>query len=364
VNGVESPYIDAENETVHHPTSVDGPSQQRLSARCTPSLREEAVADDGTPREWRAVRNHFEDYVMRQNAADETLGEQEFNCQSHRFTPEYANEKYGKIHSGFRHVSEETTDALTVTTILITLTGWPFDGRGRPAPPIDFFEALNEGRKTTLRRIRNDLRALDGFCDWGYVTTREPHTGEHRHDVNARRKGYPHTHVGIAVVTKTETPIQTIHDVCRDALNNVYLDSERGNPFARLDDHGDEAVSVMRQGRHGDVCEQLAGELTNHLIGYEFNFSATSDKNTVHDVPEPTRRFASLMWARGTPTVSLHGGSFGKWIARTQTTPDTGENEMYMSDSFSGPRNGGGGPTTVEPSTVAVEYSYPDEESV
>jgi len=346
-NGVTSPLIDAESQTVRRPTTAEGPSQQRLSARGADSVREECVGDDGTAREWGSCVKAFEDYLMTEHAASQTWEDEKgVRPTSHRFTPEYAVEKTGKIYGGLRYIRDQTPDTLDVQTVMVTRTGWPFDGDGRPAPPVEFLDGLIRGRKKFVRELRRTLDESDDVTQWGRVSVREPHDG--------RRSGYPHAHDGIVVVT-TLDPSETT-SLIRPIVDG-YVDA---NPFARPCDHEEGSLTVMsRNGDESDVAESLGAELTNNLVGYEFD-----GPNPLDGVDESVRRFSSLMWATGKQTVTPDK-SFKRWMSRSQDgwTPDDGEREADDSEPMATPTGEtADGPEYVEPKNADVSYQFPDDE--
>ncbi len=126
--------------------------------------------------------------------------------ESHRFTVAKALEYEGKVRGALRHVRDNAPDALSVRTVLVTRTGWPYDDAGRPAPPVEYLRALQDGRDAFLRALR---RVLDDTRAWGRVTVREPH------EDGGRRPGFPHAHDGIVVVGDvTETDVRPALDAC------------------------------------------------------------------------------------------------------------------------------------------------------
>lgn len=316
--------------------TADGPSGQVLAARSDTSLREETVTSDGHARTWRSVTNQFEDYLMSQNAAAQTWHEEKgVRATSHRFTPEYADEQYGKIHGGIEWAGDNLPPNEPLTTVLITRTGWPYDGDGRPAPPTDYLDGLRDGRRACLRKLRD---ALDGHPDvttWGRVSVREPH-------VDGPRAGYPHAHDGIVI----------IGEVSRSDLQHAldaYVDT---NPFARERDHGPESLTVVTDG-DGENAESLATELTNGLVGYEFG-----SPTPIADADDAVTQFSSLMWATNAQSVTPDA-DFREFVRFSQIDwePDDGYTGVEEPDVDPDSRA-----EYVEPTPVDVAYTYPDEE--
>jgi hypothetical protein len=310
------------------------PSRQVLTARADDSLRECAVGSDGTAHEWERVTKQFDDYLMNQNAAADTIErERGFRPQSHRFTERYAQGAEGKVRGGLRHVNDHTPPELNLTTILITRTGWPFDTEGHPAPPVDYLNGLSEGRRAATRTLRRTLDDHDGVVSWGRATIVEPHEG--------RRSGYPHAHDGLAVVERERGALE------RSALRRAVDAHVSNDPFARERDHGPAALRIERE---GDV-ESLAAELTNNLVGY-----AIGNGHPVHDTPDPILRFAALMWATGKQSVTF-GSTFREWVNRSQDDYDgDGDGSAPPSDL------GDDGPDPVEyvdPEPTSVAYEFP-----
>jgi hypothetical protein len=336
----QSPYVDAENqEIVDSSAEAESIRGQVLAARADESLREAAVADDGTASEWRAVTSHFEDYIMTQHAAADTWTEEkDVRPSSHRFTVGKALEYEGKVRGGLRHVRDNAPDALPLKTILVTRTGWPYDDAGRPAPPVEYLRALQDGREAFLDTLRG---VLDDVPRWGRVTVREPH------EEGGRRPGYPHAHDGIVVVGDvTETDIRPAVD--------AYV---RSNPFARQQDHDatTDAITVWDTDTRMAPFERLGDELTNGLIGYAFDANNGSPLDGATDAE---RRFAALMWACGRQSVTF-GETFGKWIDRSQddwTPPDDGEGDT--SGARLGKVEDGGGVERLEPEDQAVAFDF------
>jgi len=336
----ESPYVDAENqEIVDSSDEAESIREQVLAAHADESLREAAVADDGTAREWRAVRSHFEDYLMTQDAAADTWTEEkDVRPSSHRFTVGKALEYEGKVRGGLRHVRDNAPDALPLKTILVTRTGWPYDDAGRPAPPVEYLRALQDGRDAFLRALR---RVLDDTRAWGRVTVREPH------EDGGRRPGFPHAHDGIVVVGDvTETDV-------RPALD-AYV---AANPFARQQDHDDatDAIRVWDTDARMAPFERLGDELTNGLIGYAFEANNGSPLDGATDAQ---RRFAALMWATGRQSVTF-GQTFKHWVERSQDgwlPPDDGGGDT--SGARLGNVDDGGGVDRLEPEDQDVAFNF------
>jgi hypothetical protein len=173
----------------------------------------------------------------------------------------------------------------------------------------------------------------------------------------------------MAVLTDADVSDAMVKQPIRAALDELYLDAERGNPFAREEDHGSAAVTIQSRNRDGtDIGERLAEELATNLIGYEFDFRACSDADTVFDVPDAVCRFAALLWATERRSVMLSGGSFGEWVDASQANYDPPSDATTEETAADGrdaattvPRGGGGGPEMVEPSSVTVAYEFPNE---
>lgn len=327
------PPTSSDSDGEHH---ANGPSNQLLTARATDSLREEAINEDGTAREWGTVTKYFEEYIMTEHAAANTWTQEKgVRPQSHRFTPKYAKRQTGKIHGGLRHVAENTPPSLSLKTVLVTLTGWPYDSEGQPAPPVDFLYGLSAGRTKAHQQLRRILNGHDAVQTWGRVTITEPHSG--------RRSGYPHSHIGIAAVGEVTT----------DDLRPVIETYCEANPFARDCDHGDGALTV--RDADAEDTKRLAAELTNNLVGYEFE---PINGSPLESVSDPKRRFASLMWATGKQTVSF-GETFREWVARSQagwspdSDPDTDPANPPIPDDVEPLEY-------VDPAPVDVAYQYPD----
>lgn len=328
--------------------TADGPTDQVLTARATDTLREEAVTASGLPKEWGSVMDAFEEYIMKQNAASDTWeSEKKVRPSTHRFTPEYAKKKEGKIRGGLRCIRDDTPDALPIYTVLLTRTGWPYDSDGNPAPPADFLDGLKQGRKSAHRRLRRTLDDWGNVQTWGRVTVCEPHSeGE-------KRSGFPHAHDGLVVVGTRELE----QDELRRRLRSVIDTYVKANPFARPRDHGEGALTVMDGRRDGNV-EGLGAELTNNLVGYEFD---TSDSATpLNGVSDAVRRFSALMWVTGRSTVTF-GKTFRKYVGLSQAdwSPDGDGDESPRSRSDTD--YGGGTPTYVVPDPCEVAFTFPDQ---
>lgn len=332
-----------ETETAAY--TADGPSKQLLAARTETSLREEAVASNGHARTCRGVTKQFEDYIMSQYAAAQTWHEGKgVRAGSHRFTPQYADEQYGKIHGGLRWLAENTPPSTPFTTVLFTRTGWPYDDDGRPAPPVDFLDGLRAGRKKFTRTLRRTLDDHPDVATWGRVSVREPHV--------ERRAGYPHAHDGVVIVGDVARS-----DLC-PALDG-YVDT---NPHARETDHGPAALTVetatgAADGRAVELAGSLADELTNNLVGYQFDGSTP-----LTDVDDAVMRFASLMWATGAQSVTF-GTTFREFVAASQADWDPDSDSDDDAAGVDAPDvDHGDGPTYTEPTPVDVAYTFPDEE--
>lgn len=317
---------------------ADGPTRQILSARGDVSLREAAIAPDGTAREWRTVAKSFDDYVAAQAAAAETWErEKGIRAQSHRFTPDYARTKTGEIYGGLRFVAENSPPSVPLRTVMLTLTGWPYDDDGRPAPPVEFLAGLRDGHSSGLRRLRRRLDDAEDVHQWGRVTVTEPHTG--------RRSGYPHCHVGVVVVGDVR------RTTLREAVD-AYVDA---NPFARKRDHGPQALTVQYADEDPvDAAESLAAELTNNLAGYEFQ---NTDGGPLSDIDDAVRRYAALMWVTGRQSHTK-GTTFRKWVSLSQQEwePD-GDTESTASPPDTEDIDP---PTYIEPTPTDVAYQFPD----
>lgn len=347
VGTAPSPLVDAENQTVLSRPAADAPAQQVLAARTARSLRAEAVADDGRAREWAAVTRAFKNYLMTQHTATETwTSDHGVPPTSHRFTAASARQKEGRIRGGLRHVRDETPDTLPLRTVLLTVTGWPFDAEGRPAPPVDFLDGLNDGLDAVHRTLRRRLDGHDAVPSWGRVTVLAPHE-------EGRRQSYPHAHVGAVVVGPVDT--DTFAPVV-----DAYLDA---NPYARRRDHEDGHVRV-RDGRgDGEPFEALGAELARNLVGYHFD---ATDGTPLDGVVPAVRRGAALLWATGTRSCRF-GGTFREWVARSQADHTADGDSNAGADGDDGPppaavANGGGGPDRVEPTTQSVAFAFPDED--
>jgi len=342
----DSPLIDAENEKVVRPTIANGPSEQRLSARGTGSLREEAIADDGTARIWGETTKMLEEYLVQSSAAMNTVAKvKEYEPASHRFDPKYADDWVGKIYGGLGHIEENCPPSLDLQTVHVVRTGWPFDNGGRPAPPVEFLDGLGKGRKAFLRTLRRSLDRNDDIHEWGRVSVREPHEG--------RRSGYPHAHDGIVVVT-TLDPSQT-ESIARECLS-TYVET---NPFARECDHGDDAVRVLSK-NEGDsekvgsetISQSLGAELTNSLVGYNFDGPSPLD-----GVSDAVKRYSSLLWATGKRSITL-GQTFRGWVKRSQADY---ESEGGTTDKEPLNVERVDPPDYIDPEPVDVGYEFPDE---
>lgn len=334
----DSPYVDAQNQQILDPSDeAESIREQVLAAHADESLREAAISDDGTAREWRTVTKYFEDYLMTQHAAADTWqSEKGVRPSSHRFTVGKALEYEGKVRGALRHVRDNAPDALPVRTVLVTRTGLPYDDAGRPAPPVEFLQGLQDGRDAFLRVLR---RVLDDVPTWGRVTVREPHKE------GGRRPGYPHSHDGIVVVGDvTEADVRAALD--------AYV---AANPFARQQDHDEatDAIRVWDTDARMAPFERLGDELTNGLVGYAFDASNGSPLDGATDAQ---RRFAALMWATGRQSVTF-GQTFGKWIDRSQDgwTP---EDDGDTSGARLGKVEDGGGVERLEPEDQAVAFNF------
>jgi hypothetical protein len=350
----ESALVDADQQQVRKPPDADAIGQQVLTAHGEHSLREEAVGDDGTARTWADVQSQFEGYLMKQDAARETWeSDKQISPTSHRFTPEYADRVYGEIHGGLRWLRDNTpADAAPLKTALLTLTGWPFDGDGEPAPPVEFLQELAAGRQRVLDGLRRRLDDRESVKTWGYCWLLEPHD---QRGHGERRRGYPHCQVGVAAVgdlTRDDLADLVIPDGDEDR-NSPYL---RGNPFARARDHGEEAVTMREQGddADGDAVMALAAELANGLLGYRFDLSTCH----ISYVPLPYRRLGSLLWATNTPSVG-HGGHFPDWVERSQQEYEAEEQRPEPSVDAS-QFDDDAGPEWTTPDPVEVGYSFPE----
>ena len=338
---VESPLVDADAHEIRRDPSADGPSEQVLTAHGTARLREECVTDEGHAKEWCAVTDEFEGYVMRQHAAADTWEEEKgVRPSSHRFTPHKAHQYTGKIYGGLRHVRDETPTILPLRTVLITLEGWPYDSNGQPAPPVEFLDGLVRGRRETIGELREILDGHSDVYQWGYCWVMEPHEG--------RRKGYPHCHIGVVVVG----------DVDRDELIPVRDTYVEANPYARPGDHGPASLTIEDARHDPDVVDGLGAELTNNLVSYEFDLS----KRDIHDVPIAVRRFSALLWATGKQMV-MFGKQFRTWIERSQDDwkPDEETSTKDVDPATYSHGDGHSGPEYVTPEPVDVAFEFPDE---
>jgi hypothetical protein len=231
------------------------------------------------PKEWGSVTDAFEEYIMKQHAASDTWeSEKGVRPSTHRFTPQYAKEKEGKIRGGLRYIRDNTPDSLSIYTVLLTRTGWPYDGDGNPAPPADFLLGLKQGRESAHKRLRRTLKDWGDVRTWARATVCEPHSE------GKRRSGFPHAHDGLVVVGTSDVEQDELRQLLRPVIN-TYVEA---NPFARQCDHSEGALTVM-DGRSDGNVEGLADELTNNLVGYEFDTDGS--RGPLDGVSNAVKRF-------------------------------------------------------------------------
>ena len=115
---------------------------------------------------------------------------------------------------------------------------------------------------------------------------------------------------------------------------------------------------LFRSGRRDGNIEGLGSELTNNLVGYEFDTSDST--NPLDGVSNAVRRFSALMWATGKRTVTF-GETFRDYVSRSQDDWSPDGDGDGSGHARSDTDYGGGTPTYVEPEPCDVAFTFPDE---
>lgn len=306
----QSPYVDAENETVRPDTHVDDVHEQYLSARAGTNLREEAVTVKGRATSWKAVREAFESYIWRQwKAAGTWRDEKDVDPSSHRFTEKASLDRYGRALGADRAAVRLWGEDLT--TVHVVRRARAFGEHGQPQPPADHLSDLLKGNGNVNRAYKRHIREKHGL-KYARLSVLEPHGN-----------GYAHVHDALWI----EDPDGVVSE------SDIYpaLDSHlNAVPQAQPRNHGPSAVDV----RHNpdlrrypsdpeDVppATALPRELTKHLGGLSFFEDGVEASENVPNVLQRDRgriRFYALLWATARRQWRPDRGVFPRLVGASQ----------------------------------------------
>lgn len=136
-------------------------------------VRTEGVDERHRPRSVSEGVDAFDQYISEKNEMQLEF-ENGTKTTSHRFSDDYAREKYGEVIGADRAI---TADMESPHCAIVTRRGYPWNANGNGRAIVDFLDDLLESNDNVLSAYR---RNLDEFAR---VTTIEHH--EH---------GYPHVH--------------------------------------------------------------------------------------------------------------------------------------------------------------------------
>lgn len=204
--------------------------------------------------DWGTARDQWADYIRDTRDTSYRFdrvdgGDTVYQESTHRWSPDYQEERYAKTKDMERGIDGYYDD---LWTGMVTLTA----SSSRIAP-VDHLLELLEGRRTALAALR---RSLDDRT-WDYWWVLEPH-----------KSGYLHLHLAVVV----EGPIveSTLEPAIESHLRNC-------GPAER--EAHEEAIDI----RPGREISNLAAYLTSYLGDY---------RNDPLEAPEYVQRANALLW--------------------------------------------------------------------
>lgn len=285
----QSPYVDAENQTIRSPSLNEGDIQEQfLTARSGVNLRAEVVTCKDRAATWENAVEAFENYIWRQWKASETWSEEKgIRANSHRFTEQSSKDRYGRTLGVDRAARRLWADDLT--TVLVTRRANAFDVNGTPQPPADHLNDLLSANSNVYEAYRRHIGENHGM-KFVRLTVLEPH-----------RNGYGHVHDGLWV----QDPDDLLGKMDVMPAVDAHL---RNISQARPHNHGPDAVDVRTSPEARAYTSdqlpttKLPRELTKFLGGFApFDESENQNPNVppVLQMSKSRLRFYALLWARG-----------------------------------------------------------------
>lgn len=253
-------------------TNSTDPRRLRLSTRGGVELRRELrdpTVDRGADvMDWSTAISRWRDYIGETAASSlvfedrsDPEGGRAYADRTHRWSPDYQEERYAKLKDMERGVESFYDD---IWTGLVTLTA----SSREVSAPVDHLDELLQGRAAALEALR---RSLDGRT-WDYWWVLEPHDS-----------GYLHLHLAVVV----EGPV-------RRADLRPAVDAH----LRQVDAAGEEAHEQAVEVRSGREIDNLGAYLNSYLGAY---------RQDPLDAPEEYQAGAALLWATGRRETGASG---------------------------------------------------------
>jgi hypothetical protein len=214
--------------------------------------------------DWSTAISRWRDYIGETAASSlvfedrsDPEGGRAYADRTHRWSPDYQEERYAKLKDMERGIESFYGD---IWTGLVTLTASSTDAGDRARAPVDHLDELLQGRAAALEALR---RSLDGRT-WDYWWVLEPH-----------ESGYLHLHLAVVV----EGPV-------RGADLRPAVDAH----LRQVDAAGEEAHESAVETRSGREIDNLGAYLNSYLGAY---------REDPREAPEEYQAAAALLWATG-----------------------------------------------------------------
>jgi hypothetical protein len=332
----------ADPENRRHGPSRGESLKRPLTERDGVSLRAEvcnATTAGVDALSWRESVRRWRHYINDQKGVmgvfEDASGNTAKGSDPHRFSPEYADKQYAKLKDLERGMQAEYGRRLH--TAMLTFTASSTDDDGRPLPPVDHLDELDESWSAVTRALR---RELDGRR-WERLAILEPH-----------KSGYLHIHMAVfveGVVSKeTFAPVIDAH------VRNCDLASADAH-----DVEDDTTISVRwAGGDRDDGDDDHLDELAIYLAEYLGTYG-----DDPLDSADHVQMANAVLWATGKQRWRPSNGA--QAYMATASVDDTTTWEFVGIEDGDGEFHeaaaAGGGVTRLETATDVRDEPPPDE---
>lgn len=255
-------------------TAQEGVTLRREMMDPTVERGADSVNWDEAIRRWRC---YVEETAATSLVFEGPDGQRGYSGRSHRWSPEYQEERYAKMKDMERGIESFYSNPWTG---LLSLTASSDDVPN----PVDHLLEVVEGRAAAIQALR---RALDDRT-WDYWWVLEPH-----------ESGYVHLHV--AVVVEGAVTEEQLRPAVDAHLRQVPAAGEKAH---------EDAVEV----KSGREIENLAAYLNSYLGGYG---------TEALEMPEHEQAAAALLWATGKRQIGA-SRRLRRFMKGEQGLPDPG----------------------------------------